>query len=369
MPTVQVATPGARYDIHVQAGAVTRVAQLAAQAGLMPTAVAVVADQAVADTHAARAEESWKRAGVRTVRVAMPASEDEKSMATVERLCARMLDAGLDRKSAVVAVGGGIVGDTAGFAAASFMRGIACVQVPTTLLAMVDASIGGKTAVNLPRPGGALAKNMVGAIWQPRLVVCDPDVLATLDGRELRCGLAECVKAAVISDGSLLDWMCAHADALLASEAGALESLIARCAAIKAAIVSRDEREDGERALLNLGHTFGHAIEALDHTRVKHGEAVSIGVMAAVNLAEQIGVAEPGKLAAVGAALARVGLPTRLPSPLAIDALIAAMHTDKKAVGGALRLVVPYAMGDVRVVDGVQRPAIAAAWASVGAAG
>lgn len=339
------------------------VAALAAAAGMRPTAVAIVADAAVEAQQGAAVHTSWTAAGVRAVRLSMQATEDTKTLATVEDLCQRMLRDHLDRSSALVAVGGGVVGDTAGLAAALFMRGIAWVQVPTTLLGMVDAAVGGKTAVNLPLPGSGLAKNMMGAFWQPRLVVCDPDTLATLPVRELRSGLAECVKHAVLADPALLAWMEERADPILAADPATLEALVARSVAIKAAVVARDERETGERAHLNLGHTFAHAIEALDHAHVKHGEAVAIGLVAAAHLGGNEGVK-----AAVTRTLQRLGLPTALPNPLPVGALMRAMHADKKAVAGALRLVVPQALGTVSVQGGVPESAVQAAWAAVGAA-
>jgi 3-dehydroquinate synthase len=367
MPRIEVATPSARYAITVERGALRRVADIAAEAGLTPTRVAVLVDAALVAKHGATVEQSWSEAGARPVRLPVRAGEEHKTLSAVEALCRGMLEAGLDRRSAVVAVGGGVVGDTAGFAAAVFMRGIACVQVPTTLLAMVDAAIGGKTGVNLPRPDGTLAKNMVGAFWQPRAVVCDPDALRTLDARELRCGLAECVKHAIIADASLMAWMVAAREALLARDADALAELVLRSASIKARVVAADEREDGVRAHLNLGHTFAHAIEALAHGEIRHGEAVAIGLVAAARLGEATGVAAPGLRAEIEGALVALGLPARLPAPLPVAALLAAMRADKKNVAGALRLVVPFAAGDVRVVEGASPRAVEEAWASVGA--
>ncbi|MFO0783370.1 MAG: 3-dehydroquinate synthase [Phycisphaerales bacterium] len=363
MPTVSVATAHAPYTIQVERGSVRHVAALAAAAGVRPTAVAVVADAAVEAQQGAAVQGAWTAAGVRAVRVSMQATEDTKSLATVEDLCQRMLRDGLDRSSCVTAVGGGVVGDTAGLAAALFMRGVAWVQVPTTLLGMVDAAVGGKTAVNLSMHGGGLAKNMIGAFWQPRLVVCDPETLATLPVRELRCGLAECVKHAVLADPALLTWMEERADPILAADPATMEALVARSVAIKAAIVARDERETGERAHLNLGHTFAHAIEALDHAHVKHGEAVAIGLVAAAHLG-----GDAHLKAAVTRALRRLGLPTALPNALPVGALVRAMHADKKSVAGALRLVVPQALGTVAVQTGVPEAAVQAAWMAVGAA-
>lgn len=366
--TVHVRTASASYDVVVGAGAVRHVAGLMSAAGLRPAACAVVCDAAVADGPAKSVEESLHAAGVRTARLPLQASEEAKTLDTLGDLCVRMVAAGIDRAGAVVAVGGGVVGDVAGFAAATFMRGIPCVQVPTTLLAMVDASVGGKTAVNLRRPDGVLAKNMVGSVVQPRLVACDPEALGTLPARELRSGLAECVKHALIADHAMLGWMSERADPILAHDPATLADLVARNVRIKAAVVGLDEREDGPRAVLNLGHTFAHAIEALAHDRVTHGEAVGIGTLAACRLGAEVAGLGPGVERSVREILGRLGLPVALPGPMPVANLVLAMATDKKRRGGVPRLVVPHAPGDVRVHEDLPAAAIERAWRSVGAA-
>jgi 3-dehydroquinate synthase len=255
----------------------------------------------------------------------------------------------------------------AGFAAATYMRGISCVQVPTTLLAMVDAAVGGKTAVNLVRADGTLAKNMVGSFAQPRLVVCDPECLATLPVRELRSGLAECVKHAVIADPAMLAWIRGRIDPILARDPATLAQLVARNVRIKAEVVGADEREDGRRAVLNLGHTFAHAIESLLHGECTHGEAVAIGTVAACRLAGVLGHGAPDMESAVRETLAAIGLPAALPVARPAEELLSAMASDKKKRGGALHLVVPFAFGDVRVLGDVPNDAVRAAWRAVGA--
>ena len=366
--TVHVRTASAAYDVVVGAGAARHVAGLMSAAGMRPAACAIVCDAAVEHGAARAVDESLRAVGVRTARIAMRASEDAKTLETLGDLCERMLAAGIDRAGAVVAVGGGVTGDVAGFAAATFMRGIPCVQVPTTLLSMVDASVGGKTAVNLRRADGALAKNMIGAVVQPRLVACDPEALATLPARELRSGLGECVKHAVIADPAMMEWMAARVDPVLAHDPATLAELVARNVRIKAAIVGRDEREDGPRAVLNLGHTFAHAIEALAHDRVTHGEAVGIGTVAACRLGAEVAGLSSGVEHAVRDLLASYGLPVAVPAGLAVDRLVAAMASDKKRRGGVPRLVVPHAPGDVRVHEDVHASAIERAWRAVGAA-
>ena len=362
---IDVRTASAAYQVLVGRGLAREVGARMRAAGVRAAQAAVVCDDAVATGAGAAVLASLAAVGVGAVRLPLHASEDGKTLAAVERLCAAMLDAGLDRGSAVVAVGGGVVGDVAGLAAATYMRGVACVQVPTTLLAMVDASVGGKTAVNLVRTDGTLAKNMVGSFAQPRLVACDPDVLGTLPARELRSGLAECVKHALIADPAMLAWIEANADPLHAADPDTLGELVARNVRIKAAVVGEDEREEGRRALLNLGHTFAHAAEARMHDAVTHGEAVAIGLVAACALGEAMGTTDPALRRRTVDVLQRVGLPVRLPRPVPAAELVAAMASDKKKRDGALRFVVPHAAGDVRVEAGVAPAQVERAWAAV----
>ncbi len=365
--SVIVRTHLTSYPVEVGRGSVRHVAERMAAVGVRPPSVAIICDTAVESLAAAAVERSLRDAGIPVARIAMNASEDMKTLGTLGDLCERMLADGIDRAGAVVAVGGGVVGDVAGFAAATYMRGIACVQVPTTLLAMVDAAVGGKTAVNLSRADGSLAKNIIGSFAQPLLVICDPESLATLPVREIRSGLAECVKHAVIADPEMLGWMMERIDPILARDPATLAELVERNVRIKADIVGADEREQGRRAVLNLGHTFAHAIEALLHDECTHGEAVAIGTLAACRLAIELGVGTPDTEQAVRDALQSLGLPTAIPSPKTVAALIEAMGSDKKKQGGALRLVVPFSLGDVRVVRDVTDPALDAAWRAVGA--
>ena len=365
--TITVRSSSASYPVVVSRGASRRVAELLAAGGLRPSSVSVICDATVESSVAREVDRHLSVAGIRVARIAMPASEESKSLATLGDLCERMLADGMDRSSAVVAVGGGVVGDVAGFAAATYMRGLACIQVPTTLLAMVDASVGGKTAVNLVRGDGTLAKNIIGSFAQPALVVCDPELLSTLPARDLRSGLAECVKHALIADPAMLAWIEANADPLHAADPDTLGELVARNVRIKARIVGQDEREAGQRANLNLGHTFAHAIEARMHDAVTHGEAVAIGLVAACALGEAMGVTDPAlRLRTVGV-LERVGLPVRLPRSVPVGALLKAMASDKKKRDGGLRFVVPHAAADVQVEFGVPQDLVERAWAAVGA--
>ncbi|MFM8872606.1 MAG: 3-dehydroquinate synthase family protein, partial [Phycisphaerales bacterium] len=254
--TVEVDAPSGRSRVDLGCGLRRHVGARMAAAGIAASPGVRVALVRDAGVPAPMASEVRAGIGATVVDIAVAGGEEAKSLETLGAVAARMLDGGIDRGGAVLALGGGVVGDLAGFAAASYMRGIPCVQVPTTLLAMVDASVGGKSAVNLLRGDGTLAKNMLGAIVQPPLVVCDPECLATLAPRELRSGLAECIKHAVIADEAMLGWIEAHADAIRAVDPATMLELVDRNVRLKAAVVAGDERDDGRRAALNLGHTF-----------------------------------------------------------------------------------------------------------------
>jgi len=264
------------------------------------------------------------------------------------------------------------VGDTAGFLAATYMRGVRCIQVPTTLLAMVDAAIGGKTAVNVVLRDGSLAKNAVGAFAMPELVVCDPAALATLPPREMQCGLAECVKHALLADAGLPEWLTANAMSVVGKDAATIIQLVARAAAVKVAIVDRDPTEQGERALLNLGHTYAHAIEARHDDRIKHGEAVAIGLIAAMTAASRLGRVRHAQVEALEALLERVGLPTRLQdvvsSPDPAATLRRCMDLDKKRAGRGLVMVLPEGPVGAGLVEAPPEDAVMAGWSAVGAA-
>jgi len=340
---------GARsYEIRIGTDLLDRVgAWLAAE--VRPTRAAVVTHPQVGRLYGGAVARGLRGAGIPSFSVEVPAGERHKTLRQAERVLGVLLERGCDRRSAVIALGGGVIGDLAGFAAATFMRGIAYVQVPTTLLAQVDASVGGKVAVDHP-----LAKNAVGAFHQPRLVVADLDTLVTLPARELRCGLAEVAKCGVIADPDLFRYLEANAAGLLGLRRRALARVVRRSVAIKAEIVRRDEREEGLRAVLNLGHTLGHAIETqLSYRSMRHGEAVAIGMAGAARLGVRLTGLSESAAARIERALDAFGLPTRLPGGLSSDDLIAAMKRDKKAVAGRLRMVLPRRIGRVAVVDDV----------------
>ncbi len=264
--------------------------------------------------------------------VELPDGEQHKDWLTLNRVFDALLQSRCDRNTTVYALGGGVVGDMAGFAAACFMRGVPHVQLPTTLLAQVDSSVGGKTAINHP-----LGKNMIGAFHQPRVVVCDLDTLSTLPERELRAGLAEVIKYGPIADWAFFEWLEHHVDDLLAREPQALLHAVKRSCEIKADIVARDEREGELRAVLNFGHTFGHAIEAgLGFGAWLHGEAVAAGMVLAARLSARLGLTDEATCARLVALLSRCGLPTRAPS-LTADRYLELMRLDKKARDGDIR--------------------------------
>jgi 3-dehydroquinate synthase len=302
---------------------------------------ALVTDSNVGPLYAKKVAEHFDSNSMDTLTI--PAGESNKTREVWARLTDEMLARGYGRDAAVVALGGGVVGDLAGFVAATFMRGIPLVQVPTTLLAMIDASIGGKTAVDTPA-----GKNLVGAFHSPAAVLIDPQVLATLPLRELRAGFAEALKHGVIADESYLNDVAGRAPALLSADGpkgDSMFSLIVRSVEIKADIVSRDEREAGLRQILNFGHTIGHAVELVSGYSLLHGEAVAIGMALESELAEQIGLAQTGTAATVSSALQAAGLPTALPSGTDGDAVIEAMRSDKKGRSGRTRFALPLRVG------------------------
>jgi 3-dehydroquinate synthase len=355
MPTVTVHLGTRSYPIIVASGSLSSLGRRS-RALLGPGRFAlVVADANTAPRYGRAAFASLEKAGFRVQLAVVPAGETCKSASSLAALWTALAGARAGRDAFVVAVGGGVVGDLAGFAAATWNRGIDLVQVPTTLLAMVDASIGGKTGINLPQ-----GKNLVGAFHQPRFVLADLDTLKTLPAREYRAGLAEVIKYGLIGDPRLFALLEKNAARLRRPALAA--RIVAACASHKARVVAGDEREAGPRMLLNLGHTFGHAIEAATrYRRFLHGEAVAIGLCAAAALSEQAGVAGKGFEARVRKLVRACGLPDRAAGldPLALEGLAAG---DKKARGGKVRYVVCERVGKARVADDLPAAAIRAAW-------
>lgn len=314
--------------------------------------VLLATDSNVGPLHAATVEDALRHArpALSLARFTLPAGEQHKTLAAFGDCLDALASMHATRDACVVALGGGVVGDLAGFAAACWMRGIDCVQVPSTLLAMVDSSVGGKTAVDLPA-----GKNLVGAFHPPRAVLADLDLLSTLPDRELRAGFAEVVKYGAVFDVHFIDWIERNAGALLARDTTALGCAVQRSCGYKAEVVMRDPFECGERALLNFGHTFAHAIEAAQGygDGLVHGEAVAIGMVLAARLSVRVGRIDAGAAARLQALLARLGLPVALPAGLDADALLARMRMDKKADAHGLRFVLLDALGAARVVGGI----------------
>ncbi len=337
------------YDIQIDHGNLRQLAAFVQQRRKCAHAV-IITDENVAPLHAITANDSLTAAGIRTDVLVVPAGEASKSVAQAERLWNDLARLKTDRKTMVVAVGGGVVGDLAGFIAATYARGLGFVQVPTTLLAQVDSSVGGKVGINLPT-----AKNIVGAFWQPAGVLIDLDCLATLPEREYRAGLAEVVKYGVILDADFFAWLEQHVPELNSRDGQALERVVARSCQLKADVVQRDEREEtGERAALNYGHTFCHAIETVTgYGRFLHGEAVAIGMVCASRLAQSLGRIDAAITERQRTLLDQLRLPTQAPNDVDPAALYAAMHHDKKAEQGQLRFILPRQIGAVELVGGV----------------
>jgi len=342
---LQVELGDRRYPIRIGRGLLDDPAALAAL--VTGRHALVVTDANVAPHYLARVMAALS--GKTTASLVLPAGEQEKTLARFGEVMAALAALGASRDATVVALGGGVVGDLAGFAAACWMRGVRFVQLPTTLLAMVDSSVGGKTAVDLPQ-----GKNLVGAFHQPAAVLADVATLDTLPARELRAGLAEVVKYGAIGDAEFFAWLEDNAEALLARDPGALAHAIATSCAHKAGVVARDETEQGERMRLNFGHTFGHAIETEQgYGGLLHGEAIAVGMVLAARLSADLGRAPWSDTARLAALLERLGLPVELPHGLRGDALLARMRLDKKAVSGAVRLILWTGLGQADVVDGV----------------
>lgn len=321
--------------------------------------IAVVMDTVVAGLHGKRLLDGLRSSGIAAHAITVAPGEGAKSFEGLDDLCDKLLALELDRSDMIVAFGGGVVGDLAGFAAAIYKRGVDFVQVPTTLLAQVDSSVGGKTAIDTPR-----GKNLIGAFHQPRLVLADLAVLDTLPAREMRCGYAEVLKYGLLGDRPFFDWLEKHAADVLAREPSALAHAVRRCVEMKAVIVGQDERDGAGRALLNLGHTFAHAleVEAGFGEGVKHGEAVGLGCVMAFRLSAKLGLCADEDAGRAAATVAAAGLPTRLCEiggpPLATAALLGHMIHDKKAEGGALTFILARGIGKAFIAKDVE-PAVA----------
>jgi 3-dehydroquinate synthase len=352
----------AAYDVIVAPGVLTRAGEEIARALRLAGVAALRKLPVVVDARLPSAILDRLLASMPTatpIVARLPGGEENKTLARVGEVLDVVLSGGIDRRTPLVALGGGITGDLGGFVAAAALRGIPLVQVPTSLLAMVDSSVGGKVGVNHGR-----FKNMVGAFKHPAVVLIDPTLLNTLPDNELRSGLAECVKHAVIRDARLFEDTAARLDGIFARDTAVLSDLIARSVAIKARVVQADPYEAGERMHLNFGHTFAHAIETVSRHAIAHGPAVALGMVAACVAAEQLGMIDSATRARVTDLLARIGLPTRA-TGLPTDAVMAAMAHDKKASDGRVKLVLPMRIGAVTVRDDVPAELIRGAVESI----
>ena len=342
MQTVRVALGERAYPIHIGSGLLGRVDLLLPH--LAAKRVAIVSNTTVAPIYLDRVAGPLDAAGVRVTKVLVPDGESHKDWATLNLVFDGLLRTRCDRQTTVIALGGGVIGDLAGFAAATFMRGMPFIQMPTTLLAQVDSSVGGKTGINHP-----LGKNMIGVFHQPQLVLADVTTLDTLPPRELAAGLAEVIKHGLILDAAFFDWLEANMERLVARDPEALTHAIRRSVEIKAEIVARDERETGDRALLNFGHTFGHAIEAgLGFGTWLHGEAIGAGMVMAADLSRRLGHLRERDVDRVKSLVARAGLPIVAPA-LGPDRYLDLMSFDKKAQGGRVRFILLKRLGNAYV--------------------
>jgi shikimate kinase/3-dehydroquinate synthase len=355
---VEVGLGARSYTITIRRGALDELGPIAS--GAAPSKrVAVVSNPGILRLYGERVRASLAASDVSVVEIAVPAGESQKTLRRLGMLLEDMVAAGIDRASAIIALGGGVVGDLAGFAAATFMRGIPYIQAPTTLLAQVDSSVGGKVAVDLPH-----GKNLAGAFYQPAAVIADLDTLASLPAREFRQGLAETVKHGIIADRRFFDYLEAHRKPLLRRDPAVLLHIVRRCCEIKAGVVVRDEIEQGERAILNYGHTFAHALETWGgYRKYRHGDAVAVGMAAAAKISQHRGWLTAEELNRIRSLLESMRLPVSA-SEAPVNELTAIMAADKKARGGRLRFVLPRGIGSVDVVDDVRPEEIALALAA-----
>lgn len=360
--SLSVGYPRGRYPIHVGAGLLAHAAAAFPAVGVPDGGhIAIVSNAIVAPLYAHGLESALEQAGYRPFVCRIPAGEENKTLDTVSALYSQFLEGNLDRSGTVLALGGGVTGDIAGFAAASFMRGVAFIQVPTTLLAMVDASIGGKTGVDLPQ-----GKNLIGAFKQPALVLIDPDVLKTLPESEMRSGLAEVIKHGVIADQALFESLESGERELSYWWGDHAASQIVRALRVKQSIVQEDPFERGHRAVLNLGHTIGHALEKMSDYSLRHGEAVSIGMVGAADIARELGGCD-GKLGMrIRNTLSRWGLPINSP-PYPVESILHAMSRDKKRQGRGLRWILPRDIGEVEIVEDVPLDVVQTTLCNLGA--
>jgi 3-dehydroquinate synthase len=353
MEKIRVELGERSYDIFIGSNILGDVGVSIQSFGLSPK-VAMVSNPTVYPLYGGVVADSLKKAGFDVLTVTIPDGEEYKDLLWVEHIYDDLLKAKLDRSSSLVALGGGVIGDITGFAASTYMRGISYIQVPTTLLAQVDSSVGGKTGVN-----HKLGKNMIGTFWQPRLVWVDVETLKTLPKREFLAGLAEVIKYGVIWDEELFGFLEDRRNEILNLDSNALKHIIRRSCEIKALVVSKDERESGLRSILNFGHTIGHALEtATGYREYLHGEAVAIGMCLEARLSSMLSFIDNNKVLRIKALIDSYSLPSEIPSDMDIKHILSSMELDKKAVAGELRFILPEKIGKVRIHKGVPEKTI-----------
>ena len=343
MQTVTVNLGQRSYAIELGVGLLSRVGEIMKAQGIGGR-VGIVSNPPVADLYGEEVLESLRAAGYETALVLIPEGEAHKNTVSLGLIYDALVEHRFDRSATLIALGGGVIGDVTGYAAATFLRGIGYVQIPTTLLAQVDASVGGKTAVNHHQ-----GKNLIGAFHQPRLVVIDMDTLRTLPQREFAAGMAEMIKHGIITDAGFFGFLEEEMESLLRLDPAAVENAVAASCRIKAAVVEQDEREDDRRAILNFGHTIGHALEAFTgYERFLHGEAVAIGMIQAAALSAGRGLCSAAELGRIEALVRRAGLPWRIPDDIALEDLVAGMALDKKSHAGKIKFVLCEGIGRTR---------------------
>jgi len=334
------------YDIHIGPGLLSQTGAKLKEAGFSDKLV-IVTDPTVKDLHGSTLMQSLSTSGFKVLTLEVPEGEEQKSLETAGRLYQELTDFYAERTTPVLALGGGVIGDMTGFVAATYLRGVPLIHVPTTLLAQVDSSIGGKVAVN-----HGLLKNKIGAFYQPGLVISDTDVLKTLPAGQLSDGLAEVIKHGVIKDKELFTYIEENLDQIKALDSRALETIVYRSAIIKAEVVEQDEKDFGLRNILNYGHTVGHAIESVSEFEVQHGESVAIGMVVEARISNKLGILEQSEVTRLKSVISGANLPVELPK-LQREKMLQAMKHDKKVLQGKIRFVLPESIGEVFITDEV----------------
>ncbi len=346
MKKVRVKLDSNSYDIHIGSGILSQTGCQLKENGFVDKVV-VITSPIVKSRYGDALQRSLTQAGFTVTTLLVPDGEEQKSLATAGRLYLELANCFAERTTPILALGGGVIGDLAGFVAATYLRGVPLIQIPTTLLAQVDSSIGGKVAVN----HGQL-KNEIGAFYQPRLVITDIDTLRTLDPKTLSDGLAEVIKYGVIRDKKLFIYLEENMNGIRSFDAGTLEEIVSRSVEIKAAVVAKDETDLGLRVILNYGHTVGHAIESASDFKIEHGEAVAIGMLTAARISNEMGILDRSELVRLESLIKTAGLPTKIPD-LEIEKLTAVMQHDKKVLKGKIRFILPKSLGEVFITNEV----------------